>query len=184
MSIQTVAAAGAAALQLKSIRYTARSEVAMITRMFTPLVAAAMLACAHEPLAPSSGAGVSLSLSVSREVIQAGQLDTITIVLRNTTNRAVTLSFGSGCQLLPYIADARGTVVLPSGGAWMCTAIVTTLTLAPGETRSSILVWTGTTEFASEMPLRSLPPGRYSIWARLPAGQVQLQTPPVSVWLR
>jgi len=156
----------------------------MNLRLMTPILSAAILACERQPLAPNAAMGLALSMSATSQSIQGGQLDTLTILLSNASDSAVTLSFGSGCQVLPYIADAHGATVLPAGGGWFCTANITRLTLAPNERRASTLLWTGSTEFASEMPLRPLPAGRYSIWVTLTAQQVQLQSTPLSVWVR
>ena len=86
--------------------------------------------------------------------------------------------------MLPYITNDRGSVVLPAGGAWVCTANLSQLDLAAGDRRTSTFVWTGSTEFASEMPLLPLPAGTYSIYAALSAQEVRLAAKPVPVQLR
>lgn len=156
-------------------------------RLLTGLTALAVIAsCDSGPLGPSSTSnsadGLMLSVAVSRSQLRAGDLDSITITLANTNDHAVSLNFSSGCQILPYIADGRGTTVLPSGG-WACTAMLSRLDLAVGERRTVVLVWSGSTTFASEMPLRPLPSGVYTVFAALSAQELHLATPSVSVRL-
>jgi hypothetical protein len=143
-----------------------------------------LLACNEQPLAPSSALGLTLTLSVTHSAIRGGEPDTITVALANTTNQVVSLHFSSGCQLLPYITNSRGSIVLPAGGAWGCTANISQLDLAAGERRTWTFVWTGSTAFASEMPLLPLPAGPYSIYATLSAQEVRLATKPGLVLLR
>ncbi len=143
--------------------------------------------CDSGPLGPRSAsdtaAGLTLSLAVSRSQLRAGDLDSITISLVNNNDHAVSLSFGSGCQILPYVTDARGTTVLPGGGGWTCTMAISKLDLAAGERHTGVLVWSGSSAFASEMPMRPLPSGVYSVFAVLSAGEVRLATSPVNVLL-
>jgi hypothetical protein len=152
--------------------------------MFAPLTALILLTCHEQPLAPSFAFGLTLTLSVTRSAIRGGEPDTITVALANTTNQIVSLHFASGCQLLPYVTNAPGSIVLPAGGAWVCTANLSQLDLAAGERRTWTFVWTGSTEFASEMPLLPLPAGAYSIYATLSAQEVRLAAKPVLVQLR
>jgi hypothetical protein len=152
--------------------------------MFAPLTAMTLLTCHEHPLAPSSAAGLTLTLSVTHSAIQGGEGDTITAALANATSQVVLLHFSNGCQLLPYITNARGSIVLPAGGAWGCTANLSQLELAASERRTWTFVWTGSTEFASEMPLLPLPAGAYSIYATLSAQEVHLAAKPVLVQLR
>ncbi len=156
----------------------------MRPQVFAPLTALTLFTCHEQPLAPSSAAGLTLTLSVTRSAIRGGEPDTITVALANTTNQIVSLHFASGCQLLPYITNDRGSLVLPPGGAWVCTANLSQLDLAAGDRRTSTFVWTGSTEFASEMPLLPLPTGTYSIYATLSAQEVHLAAKPVPVQLR
>ena len=81
-----------------------------------------------------------LGATVSTQSFVAGRTDTITITLTNTTADAATLHFSGGCQILPYVTDANGSVVRPSGGGWMCTAALSHRTLAPCEVQAARLV--------------------------------------------
>jgi hypothetical protein len=124
-----------------------------------------------------------LALAVTSAELPPGQVDTITITLTNTNSRPVSLNFLSGCQILPYIRDARGVTVLPSGGGWVCTAALSRLELAAGERHARTFVWSGSTEFASELLVRRLPPGVYFVSAVVSAAELHLATQPVAVRL-
>ena len=157
----------------------------MIRHLFTMSLVLAAVGCHQEAvLAPNAASRLGLSVAVSASSVMAGQPDTITITLANSAPDAVTLHFGSGCQILPYIADAHGTLVLPGGGGWMCTAALSQRTLAPHQTQTLRFVWTGSTTFASEMPLLPLPSGLYYVFATLEANEARLTTTHVPVQLQ
>lgn len=155
--------------------------------MFRYLLATSLIllgsACGDDFSGLDRSAGLTLGVTASSSSFSAGQSDTITITLTNTTPVAVTLHFNSGCQILPYIADSHDNVVLPSGGAWLCTGALTQRSLAPHEVQTERFVWTGSTKFASEMPLPTLPRGTYYISATLHASEARLATSRLPVTL-
>lgn len=157
--------------------------------MFRYLFAAGLVllgtACDGDVSGPDRSAGLELSATVSSPTLVAGQPDTITVALENTTPVVVTLHFDDGCQILPFITDADGEIVLPSGGGWGCTAALSARSLAPHETQQVRFVWTGGMQFASEMPLAgALPRGVYYIHASLHAAEAELKTARVPVELQ
>jgi len=117
---------------------------------------------------------VRLTVSASSSEVMRGLPVDLHVALANEGTQAVTLHFGDSCQIKPYIRNAAGEIVLPGGGAWGCATVLTNVTLAPGENFTRDYVWTGSTDFASEMPLRPLPPGRYLFSAEVPAGETML----------
>jgi hypothetical protein len=117
---------------------------------------------------------VRLSVSASASEVTRGLPVNLHIALVNEGTRTVTLHFGDSCQIKTYIRNAAGDVVLPSGGGWACLTVLTSMTLGPLESVSRDYVWTGSTDFASEMPLRPLPAGRYVFSAEVPAGEARL----------
>ena len=143
----------------------------------------ALAACTSETVAPTSQDGISLALTVTTPDLRLGQHDTITVTITNTNSHAVTLNFANGCQILPYVRDAHGVNVLPGDGGWACTAQVSQLVLAGGERHSETFVWSGSTEFVSELLLRPLPPGQYFVSATLTAVEMSLTAQPASVRL-
>lgn len=145
------------------------------------------LGCSNsaEPLSSVDIGGSTVRLSVAasgNEIVGASPV-TFTIRLMNEGAQPVTLHFNSGCQILPYIRASNGTLVLPEGG-WGCTAALTQLSLAAGESVVREYVWTGSTAFRSEMPLRSLPEGRYFFSAESLSAEAALRSPPIEIVLR
>jgi hypothetical protein len=144
-------------------------------------------ASCQDPVAPSSVRVddnlVRLTATASARELAAGTPVTLRITLTNEGRRSVTLHFGSGCQILPYIRDARGVNVIPEGG-WFCTAALTQLTLAPGQAEIREYEWTGSTAFRSELPLRPLPSGRYYFAAEVASGEGTLRTEPIELVLK
>lgn len=157
----------------------------MIRHLFASSLLLLGTACGSGDLSgPGTASGLVLSAAVSTPSFEAGQADTITITLTNTTPNVITLHFGDGCQILPYVADANGDVVLPSGGGWGCTAALSQLSLAPHEVQTARFIWTGSTTFSSEMPLRTLPRGLYHVFATLHASEAHLTTERIAVQLQ
>ena len=117
---------------------------------------------------------VRLTVSASSSEVTRGTPVNLNVTLVNEGTQPVTLHFGDSCQINPYIRNADGTIVLPAGGGWMGMTVLTDLTLGPQESVSRDFVWRGSTDFASEMPLRPLPVGRYFFSAKVPAGEMTL----------
>ena len=117
---------------------------------------------------------VRLTVSASSSEVTRGTPVNLHVTLVNEGMEAVTLHFGDSCQINPYIRNLGGEIVLPGGGAWGCLTVLTSLTLAPQGSVSRDYIWRGSTDFASEMPLRPLPAGRYFFSAKVPAGEMTL----------
>lgn len=126
---------------------------------------------------------VRLELSASHSEIRAGSPDTLRVRLTNEGRSSVVLHFNSSCQILPYISDADGTIVLPHSGGWGCLAVLTEIRLLPGQSVRNEFVWTGSTSFGSEMPLRPLPAGTYFASIVVPAEEGLLRTPSLPITL-
>jgi hypothetical protein len=144
----------------------------MRCRTFGSIVIVATLACHDGPAAPSSVAGVTLTLALTHTELQQGQPDTIAMTVTNANSHAVSLS-GGACEPRVYIRDASGVTVVPPGGDWMCIALLRTLNLAAGERRTTTFVWL----------TRPFPPGVYSVYAAFSAQEMRLATRPTSVLL-
>ena len=101
-------------------------------------LASILAACGTaSPTSPSEQGSLRLTASVNRSVIPAGEVATLTFRLENGASHTVTLNFSDSCQLMPYVASASGSIVYPPGGGWYCATVVTSLTLQPGESRST-----------------------------------------------
>jgi hypothetical protein len=123
-----------------------------------------------DAVAPSSDGGLTLSLAVSAAAVPRGTPDTLVLTLTNTSYRLVSLTAG-GCPLLFYVTDAGGETVVPSGGHWVCVAIITRIVLAPGAHETRRFIWATD---AHE-------PGSYRVFGTFAAGDVRLATPGESV---
>ena len=102
-----------------------------------------------------------------------GTPDTIRITAMNTSDRAVTLHFPSGCQITPYVRNAAGQLIVPAGGGWVCTEVLTTLEFQPQESKTQSFVWS----------TDSLPPGPYSVYATFAATEGSQESNHVAVVL-
>ena len=137
----------------------------MNLRLFGAVAVGAVLACQGEPLAPSTSGGLTLSLALSSVQLQRGESDSIAVSLTNRNRNAVSLSAG-GCPLLFYVTDARGATVVPSGGDWICIAIISRIILAPGAQQTQTFLW----------ETHAVPPGRYAVFGMFVADGIRLAT--------
>jgi hypothetical protein len=135
-----------------------------------PLVVAvlsslAVAACSN-PTSPADSGPVRLQGTITQSTIARGDTATITFRLENTTTTSIVLNFNSGCTVLPYITDRQsGQVVHPSGGGWGCTAVLTSLELPSGGTKTVDVVVRAAETAAPT--LVALKPGRYDAYATL-----------------
>jgi len=89
----------------------------------------------------------------------------VTFRLENLTSTAITLDFGSTCQVMAYVARrASGEVVHPADGSWACATMLTELTLPPDGVNTTELRVTGGSGTGEVV---GLPPGEYVVFARL-----------------
>src|SRR5436309_3420817 len=124
-----------------------------------------LLACGHDGLGPGDE-GLQLEASIGRSTISFGDTTSIVFRLRNLSKDTITLSFQDSCQVLPYITTPRADeVVYPSGGAWGCLTVVTSLVLAPGAERVTAVLVRGAAQ--ASYPAIALQPGEYRAYARL-----------------
>ena len=117
---------------------------------------------------------IQLTLSASAAEVNRGAPVTFQVKLVNEGSEAATLHFSDSCQIVPTIRNSLGEYVLPTGGWWGCLTVLTQLTLVPGQPVVRDYVWTGSTEFQSEMPLLPLSPGKYFFTAKVPAAEATL----------
>ena len=135
-------------------------------------------ACASAPSEPAPGKGrivdvpgLSLTATMSSRTLHLGDDATLQLSARNEGAAPLRLDFPSGCQLLPWIERASdGEVVHPGGGGWGCTQAITSLTLAPGEAKTSS---TGVHAGLEQLAIYTgavLPVGKYRAYATLGVG--------------
>jgi hypothetical protein len=139
------------------------------------VVATGACSGAIEPDATDRLGAIRLSVFSSSAEVVPGTPVTFQVSLVNEGSEATTLHFRDSCQIIPTIRNASGEIVVPFGGSWACLTVVTQLTLLPGQPVVREYVWTGSTAFQSEMPLRSLPRGKYFFTAEVPQGEATLR---------
>ncbi len=158
------------------------------------------VASCNDPAGPTSSTLIGdnlirLTTSASAREITAGSPVTLRVSLTNEGAESVTLHFGSSCQILPYVRDARGAGVIPQqGDGYACLGILTHLTLAPGQSEVHEYVWTGSTRFLRSMSsppeLPLMPPGRYYFTAEVSGyagevpGRMILRSEPLEIVLK
>jgi hypothetical protein len=150
------------------------------------LVVGGLLLCAAcaDGVAPLHGP-LRLDASVNQLRLRIGDTSTVTFRLTNTGADTIRLSFGSSCQILPYVAaEPRGVIVHPAGGAWGCLTVITNLTLAPGAQKSVPLALRGGPSNPSNFREVPLPTGEYVAYARLDHQGYPLQSAKVAIDVR
>jgi hypothetical protein len=146
-------------------------------------VVALLCACQEDPTVPRLGTPVvELTLTATKQQIRIGEPDTIRVVARNTlTDAGVRLIFGSTCQILVFVHDSRGRVVVPAGGAHACLPIPSQLTIPASQSVTHSVVWTGGSAFTPPVPPTSVPPGTYFVTAQIRASGFSTDAAPVRV---
>jgi hypothetical protein len=106
-----------------------------------------------------------------------------TLRVENIGTAAVDLTFPSSCQVLPYFVDrATGQPVTPVGGGFACLTVITKQTLSPGQSFAQVhTVKAGSTPLPQTIVL---PPGDYSIYARLEDATLRLTSDPIPFSVR
>jgi hypothetical protein len=141
------------------------------------LACAVFVACGASPMSPSQHGSLRLTATITRSVIPAGETATITFRLTNVGSDSVTLNFTDACQIRSYISSASGSIVYPAGGEWMCAAIVTSLTLAPGAVKTQDVQVRAAAQ--APHPYVALSAGDYSTYAKVRSSEYTLQSDPV-----
>jgi len=146
------------------------------------VVAAALLAagCGSAATAPTPA---PVRVSVHPNPTFAGGLAIFRLRAENISQAVVDLTFPSSCQILPYFTDrATARAVTPVGGGFACLTVITRQTLRPGESFEQTF-----TVKAGEVPESQyvvLPPGDYSIRARLEDSVYRLNSDPFPFTVR
>ena len=106
-----------------------------------------------------------------------------TLRVENIGTTVVDLTFPSSCQVLPYFVDrASGQPVTPVGGGFVCLTVITNQTLRPGEGFSQpYTVRAGSVALPQAIVL---PPGDYTIHARLEDSTLRVTSDPLAFSVR
>jgi hypothetical protein len=119
--------------------------------------------CSRDITAPTTA--LLVTASVSRASFRAGDTVTVLMTVFNRSGRPQTIG-GDGCGFLRFeVTTPDGSVVGPDG--LLCSMILITKTLAPGEQYSSTQSWNGTASGNGRgTPLQMLTPGTYFVVGR------------------
>ena len=154
-------------------------------RISSLVLAGAVLAagCSATVTSPSPTPAAPVRVSVVQNPTFAGGMAVFTLRVDNISPSVVDLTFPSSCQVLPYFTErATGRAVTPLGGGFACLTVITGQTLRPGESFSRThTVKSGT---AHEADFIVLPPGEYTIHARLEDAVYKLNSEPVAFTVR
>lgn len=119
--------------------------------------------------------------AITTSVLGPGDSATISFRLENAGAETITLTFPSSCQITPFIR-ARGTVVYPLGGSWICSTVLTRLTLRPGEAAAqSVNVRAAPVASYPDLAVR---PDDYAAYATVESNEVTLRSADVSFAVR
>jgi hypothetical protein len=141
------------------------------------LLVAALLNCADAPFfVPALTAPVTGHVIVQPDHLSPGDTAFITVSVTNPSPEAVTIQFGSTCQLGYEAETLDGEVVAPLGP--VCGQAITYLTLAPRETKTAEFRWLGDNSVAGGA---LLPPGTYRVYGVLEAWPPHRITAPALV---
>lgn len=139
--------------------------------------AAPLAGCWYDVVAPGQQGPLRLEASIGRSTLRLGDTTSILFRLRNLGADSITLTFGSSCQILPYVRGQHsGHVVYPGGGGWVCAAVITRLTLAPGAEHVLPVVVHGGAPAETVYSYVPLPPGDYLAFASLAHAEFQLRS--------
>ena len=142
---------------------------------------AALLASCAGPTRPSTSDSLQLTVSPAETLVGSGSMATFTMRLTNIGTQAITLTFPSSCQIVPHFTDRSGRDVVPVGGGFACLTVLTSLTLAPGE--STIRMVDVREGDQPQSPYVVMPEGEYAIYATLEDRDFRLRSAPVAFTL-
>jgi hypothetical protein len=133
------------------------------------------LAGCGSPSAPSDQAPLRLTVEPLQTLTGSASTAEFALKLQNTGSMPIAITFPSSCQVMPYVVErGSGRIVAPEGGGWACLAVITNLTLGPGETHTDTAhVMAGTNQ---QSPFMVVPAGNYAIYARLEDSTFKLQS--------
>jgi hypothetical protein len=146
---------------MKRVLLAVAVAVAGCTNVFAPLAPAAFLTGDAAPLI--------FTAAVSKSRVSVGDTASLIFTLRNPTNKRVTLTFSSGCQITSRVRRGREEV-WPE--PYACTAAITTLILEGGMQRVVRLPFTAIS--GEELAIWNglvLTPAAYVAYAELENGE-------------
>jgi len=142
------------------------------------VVLAAVIACSasRTEVGVDTDRGISVSVRTDRASIDPGQRLSITVTVSNGSSDTRVLDFSTSCKTSFEFLDLEGRTV--GTGAAMCLQVLTSKTLAPGESFAETHEWS-----RSPLELPQLAPARYQVRGVLLTrdGQRRSATTPVTI---
>jgi hypothetical protein len=144
----------------------------MIRFIYGAVITACVLACGssvgvgdtNSVASRTVGDSLSLDVAVSSATMRPGDTAQVTVRVTNLRPRDVVLNFGSGCQVMFAVEDSAGSSVGPE---WLCSAVLTSLRLAPGASSTRTIPWETVTFSYQPTTRHPLPAGTYRVYAEL-----------------
>jgi hypothetical protein len=128
------------------------------------------VACVEEPTVPRLGDQIiQVSVASSKTQLRAGEVDTLTVTVRNTLGEPVQLVFPTLCTVRVFIRNAQGKVQVPAGGVHDCPAIQSLLVIPANGQVTQEFYWAGGSALDGSPPATRLPAGNYYASVRLDA---------------
>jgi hypothetical protein len=134
------------------------------------IIPALALGCVESPDIPTLPEQVlSMQVLADQTIFTRGASVTVSVVLTNTLDELVRLTFPTSCQAQLYVRTGLGRVVTPEDGDYNCASVPTQISLQAGEAITFTFVWSGESEFGPPGSGATLPPGDYFASAELNA---------------
>ena len=156
----------------------------MKARFSALLLAILVLAagCGATVTSPSNSAPIRVTVQAA-PTFEGIEGVRFTLMVENIGTTVVDLTFPSSCQVLPYFVDrTTGQPVTPVGGGFACLTVITNQTLRPGQSFSQAhTVRAGSVVLP---PAIVLPPGDYTIYARLEDSTLRVTSDPLAFSVR
>ena len=95
---------------------------------------------------------LAFTARTDRSVYDPGSLAKVSVTLTNVGSDPVTMRFGEPCFMQFLVLDPTGQAVYNSSKWWNCIALLTDVTLVPGESRSQVFAWNLSSDTGTPLP--------------------------------
>ena len=159
-----------------------RVLVGALTTTLAAGLATGVAGCVQDPTVPKLAVPpIALAMTFSTKTFRLGKADTIRVSAVNSFSQSATIRFATSCQIVLTIRSAAGDAVVPPGGTPLCVNVVSTLTIAAGDSVMRRFVWNGATNFMPPGSVIPLPAGTYFVSASMSGTNYSTFAPAVKV---
>jgi len=95
---------------------------------------------------------LAFTARTDRLVYSPGDLAQVSVTLTNVGPEPVTMHFGAPCFMQFLVLDPTGQAVYNTSNWWTCIALLTDVTLVPGESRSQVFAWNLSSDAGTPLP--------------------------------